>query len=148
VEIVNIYTDASIKNKKIKAGIYITLPGVTLSSSKEYSENLYNCFSNVVMAEMIGIDSALQFCLKEKYIKLFLSKKIIIHNDNTSAINNMSSTTEKIGKKHIEKIKNDLNSIIIFKWIPRTENKKADKLTKKYYKYYNISTKIILWYYG
>lgn len=137
MEIVKIYTDASIK-EKIKIGIYIEFNGITLSSNKEYSKNLYDCNNNTCLAEIIGIDSALNFCLKEKYFKLFYNKKIIIHNDNLTAIRKMIFKNTKIGFKNIQKIENNLNSIITFKWIPRGKNKIADKLCIKYYNYYNF----------
>lgn len=134
MNIINIYTDASIKNK-ITIGIYIVFDGLSMTSRRIFKKNTNDCNNNTCMAELIGINAGLEFCLKDKYSELFKNKIIIINNDNLNAVNKINFNKTKICIKNIKKIKEKLNSNIDIRWIPRKNNNNADKLAKKYYKY-------------
>ena len=96
------FTDASQRNGKTKIAIYS--PTKDIKKSKEIA----NC--NTAQAEFLAIQWALSHANTKK-------EYAIIYNDNSSSI--------KKTKIEFKEHKN-----IEFLWIPRTENKIADKLAK------------------
>lgn len=96
------FTDASQRNGKTKIAIYS--PTKDIKKSKEIA----NC--NTAQAEFLAIQWALSHANTKK-------EYAIIYNDNSSSI-------EK-AKKEFKEHKN-----IEFLWIPRKENKIADKLAR------------------
>ena len=96
------FTDASQRNGKTKIAIYS--PTKDIKKSKEIA----NC--NTAQAEFLAIQWALQHANTKK-------EYAIIYNDNTASI----AKAQTKFKKHTN---------IEFLWIPRKENKIADKLAR------------------